>query len=112
VLEAFASGVPVVATAADAVREVAGDAALLVPVAEVGELRAAVRRVLDEPSSPRHCGRAASRVRAVPLEPRRRRDDRGYEESRPAVASYLTAAGTRATDAVRRCAHRSECRSA
>ena len=49
VVEAFASGVPVVATAADAVREVAGDAALLVPVAEVGELRAALRRVLDEP---------------------------------------------------------------
>ena len=49
VVEAFASGLPVVATAAEAVREVAGDAALLVPVDEVGELRAALRRVLDEP---------------------------------------------------------------
>lgn len=48
VVEAFASGVPVVATAADAVREVAGDAALLVPVDEVGALASAVRRVLHE----------------------------------------------------------------
>ncbi|HEY8515174.1 MAG TPA: glycosyltransferase family 1 protein [Candidatus Binatia bacterium] len=48
VVEAFACGTPVVATAADAVREVAGDAALLVPVAEIGELRQAVRRVLND----------------------------------------------------------------
>jgi alpha-1,3-rhamnosyl/mannosyltransferase len=48
VLEAFASGVPVVATAAEAVRELAGDAALLVPVEEVGALYDAVRRVLDD----------------------------------------------------------------
>ncbi|MEW6270866.1 MAG: glycosyltransferase family 1 protein [Thermodesulfobacteriota bacterium] len=48
VVEAFASGTPVVSTAADAVREVAGDAALLVPVAEIGALRDAVRRVLAD----------------------------------------------------------------
>jgi glycosyltransferase involved in cell wall biosynthesis len=48
VIEGFASGTPVVSTAADAVREVAGDAALLVPVAEIGELREAVRRVLAD----------------------------------------------------------------
>jgi glycosyltransferase involved in cell wall biosynthesis len=64
VVEAFASGVPVVATAADAVREVASDAALLVPVAEVGALRDAVRRVLDEPELAASL-RAAGLVRAA-----------------------------------------------
>lgn len=50
VVEAFASGVPVVATGADALREVAGDAALLVPVDEVAALAGAVRRVLADPA--------------------------------------------------------------
>lgn len=48
VVEAFACGVPVVSTAADAVREVAGDAALLVGVDEVGALHDALRRVLRD----------------------------------------------------------------
>ncbi len=50
VVEAFASGVPVVATAADALCEVAGDAALFVPVEEVAALAGAVRRVLTDPA--------------------------------------------------------------
>jgi glycosyltransferase involved in cell wall biosynthesis len=48
VVEAFASGVPVVATAAPAIGEVAADAALLVPVDEVFALRDAVARVLRD----------------------------------------------------------------
>ena len=48
VLEAFACGVPVVATAADAVVEVAGDAALLVPVAEPDALGPALARVVGD----------------------------------------------------------------
>lgn len=48
VLEAFACGVPVVATAADAVAEVAGDAALLVPVDAPASLADAVRGVLGD----------------------------------------------------------------
>ncbi|MBU6284000.1 glycosyltransferase family 4 protein, partial [bacterium] len=50
VVEAFASGVPVVATAAPAIVEVAGGAALLVPVERPRDLADAVRRVLREPS--------------------------------------------------------------
>jgi glycosyltransferase involved in cell wall biosynthesis len=48
VLEAFACGVPVVSTAADAVAEVAGDAALLVPVGEPEALAPALARVLRD----------------------------------------------------------------
>jgi glycosyltransferase involved in cell wall biosynthesis len=48
VLEAFGCGVPVVATAADAIAEVAGDAALLVPVDEPDALGPALARVLGE----------------------------------------------------------------
>lgn len=48
VLEAFACGVPVVSTAADAVSEVAADAALLVDVEQVGALHDALRRVLHD----------------------------------------------------------------
>ena len=50
VLEAFACGVPVVATAADAVAEVAGDAALLVPADAPDALGPALARVLGDPS--------------------------------------------------------------
>ncbi len=50
VLEAFACGVPVVATAADAVVEVAGDAAVLVPVDAPDALGPALARVLGDPS--------------------------------------------------------------
>jgi glycosyltransferase involved in cell wall biosynthesis len=48
VLEAFACGAPVVATAADALVEVAGDAALLVPVDAPEELAPAIARVLGD----------------------------------------------------------------
>lgn len=64
VLEAFACGVPVVATAADAVREVAADAALLVGVDEVGALQDALRRVLSDEDLARDLG-AAGRARAA-----------------------------------------------
>ena len=50
VVEAFACGVPVVATAAPAIAEVAADAAVLVPVDEVTALADAVRKVLADPS--------------------------------------------------------------
>ncbi len=50
VVEAFACGIPVVATAAPAIVEVAGDAAHLVPVDRVTALRDAVREVLDDPA--------------------------------------------------------------
>ena len=47
-LEAMAAGVPVVATAAGAIPEVVGDAALLVPVGDTDALAAALVRVLDD----------------------------------------------------------------
>lgn len=50
VLEAFACGVPVVASAADAVAEVAGDAALLVPLDAPDALAPALARVLGDRS--------------------------------------------------------------
>ena len=46
VVEAFASGVPVVATAAPAILEVAGDAARLVPVDQLDALPDALREVI------------------------------------------------------------------
>jgi glycosyltransferase involved in cell wall biosynthesis len=50
VVEAFACGVPVVATAAPAIAEVAADAAVLVPVDEVRALADGVRKVLADPA--------------------------------------------------------------
>jgi len=50
-LEAMAAGTPVVATAAGAVPEVIGDAALLVPVGDVDALAAAITKVLDDEST-------------------------------------------------------------
>lgn len=49
VLEAMARGCPVVTTDATALPEVAGEAALAVPVGRPGALAAAVARILDEP---------------------------------------------------------------
>lgn len=46
-LQAMAAGVPVVATAAGAVPEVAGDGALLVPTGDADALASAMARVLD-----------------------------------------------------------------
>lgn len=48
VLEAFAAPAPVVASDLPAVREVAGDAALLVAPGDVGSLASAISRVLDD----------------------------------------------------------------
>jgi alpha-1,3-rhamnosyl/mannosyltransferase len=50
VVEAFACGTPVVATAAPAVAEVAGDGALLVPVSEPAALAPALRDLLASPA--------------------------------------------------------------
>src|SRR5690606_37389199 len=47
-LEAMTVGVPVVATASGAVREVVGDAALLVPVDDEDALAAALVRIVDD----------------------------------------------------------------
>ncbi len=48
--EAFAAGVPVVATAVGGVPEAAGDAALLVPPGDAEALAAALERLRDEPA--------------------------------------------------------------
>ena len=50
VLEAMAAGCPVVASDIPAVREVAGDAAVLVPPADTGAWAEALSRVLESPS--------------------------------------------------------------
>ena len=50
VLEAMAAGAPVVASDIPAVREVAGDAAVLVPPADTGAWAEALSRVLESPS--------------------------------------------------------------
>jgi glycosyltransferase involved in cell wall biosynthesis len=50
VLEAMVAGAPVVASDIPAVREVAGDAAVLVPPADTGAWAEAVSRVLESPS--------------------------------------------------------------
>lgn len=64
VLEAMASGVPVVASTAEALREVGGEAALYAPAEDVGALAAAVERALeDEPTRDRL--RAAGLARAA-----------------------------------------------
>jgi glycosyltransferase involved in cell wall biosynthesis len=49
IVEAFASGTPVVATRAGSIEEVAGDAALLVSTGDVEELAAAIERLLSDP---------------------------------------------------------------
>jgi glycosyltransferase involved in cell wall biosynthesis len=49
VLEAMASGTPVVTTTASSLPEVAGDAALLVDPGDIEQLAAAMNRCLDEP---------------------------------------------------------------
>jgi glycosyltransferase involved in cell wall biosynthesis len=61
VLEAMASGAPVVASNATSIPEVAGDAALLCDPRDVGALAEAVVRVLDEPG-------LAERMRVAGLE--------------------------------------------
>jgi glycosyltransferase involved in cell wall biosynthesis len=62
VLEAMAAGLPVVASDADAVREVAGDAALIVPARSPDAWARAVGRVLTDP---RLAGDLRRRARAV-----------------------------------------------
>jgi glycosyltransferase involved in cell wall biosynthesis len=64
VLEAMACGTPVIAAAIPALREVAGEAALLVPPAELPPLREALERVLTEEACARELA-AAGRRRAA-----------------------------------------------
>lgn len=59
--EAMALGRPIVASNLEGNREVLGDAGLLVPVGDAGELAAAVIRVLAEPSLRGGLGRRAGR---------------------------------------------------
>ncbi len=49
-LEALASGTPLVTTSGSALEEIVGDAALLVPPADVDALARALTRVLDDPA--------------------------------------------------------------
>jgi len=48
ILEAMACGIPVVASTADALREVGGDAALYAPPRDPGELARQIERALDD----------------------------------------------------------------
>jgi glycosyltransferase involved in cell wall biosynthesis len=48
-VEAMATGIPLVVNETGALPEVVGDGALLVPPGDVGALRAALRRLIDEP---------------------------------------------------------------
>lgn len=67
--EAFAAGVPVVATDVGGVREAVGDAALLIPPADADAAAAAVRRVHSEPELRRALVEAGTaRVREHTLE--------------------------------------------
>ena len=68
-LEAMAAGVPVVASAAGAIPEVVGDAAMLVPPGDPDALRAALRSVLLDPAvAAGLVARGAARARAFPPE--------------------------------------------
>lgn len=67
--EAFAAGIPVVATDVGGVREAAGDAALLIPPGDAAAAVAAVERVRAEPELRRRLVEAgAARVREHTLE--------------------------------------------
>jgi glycosyltransferase involved in cell wall biosynthesis len=66
IVEAFASGTPVVATRAGSVEEVAGDAALLVSARDVGELADAIELLLSD-ARLRESLRAAGLQRASAL---------------------------------------------
>jgi glycosyltransferase involved in cell wall biosynthesis len=68
-LEAFAAGTPVVATAVGGVPEAAGDAALLIPPGDPDAASAALRRLADEPNLRRELvARGVERVRGRTLE--------------------------------------------
>jgi glycosyltransferase involved in cell wall biosynthesis len=64
VLEAMAAGLPVVASDAEAVREVAGGAALIVPAREPRDWVRALDRVLSDPREARDLTRRARDVAA------------------------------------------------
>jgi glycosyltransferase involved in cell wall biosynthesis len=49
IIEAFAAGLPVVATDVGGIREAAGDACLLIPSGDVEAAVSAIRRVVDDP---------------------------------------------------------------
>jgi glycosyltransferase involved in cell wall biosynthesis len=68
-LEAFAAGTPVVATAVGGVPEAAGDAALLIPPGDPDAASAALRRLANEPELRRELvARGVERVRGRTLE--------------------------------------------
>jgi glycosyltransferase involved in cell wall biosynthesis len=68
-LEAFAAGTPVVATAVGGVPEAAGDAALLIPPGDPDAASAALRRLANEPDLRRELvARGVERVRGRTLE--------------------------------------------
>jgi glycosyltransferase involved in cell wall biosynthesis len=68
-LEAFAAGTPVVATAVGGVPEAAGDAALLIPPGDADAAAAALKRLEDEPELRRDLvRRGIERVRGRTLE--------------------------------------------
>ncbi|HET9692292.1 MAG TPA: glycosyltransferase family 1 protein [Acidimicrobiales bacterium] len=83
-LEAMARGVPVVATAAGAVPEVVGDAALVVPVGDVGALAAALATVVDDDGV---------RARLAAAGPRRAARFTWDDAAAAMVAVYRRAAG-------------------
>jgi glycosyltransferase involved in cell wall biosynthesis len=68
-LEAFAAGIPVVATAVGGVPDAAGDAALLIPPGDAEAAAAALTRLADEPELRRELvERGIERVRGRTLE--------------------------------------------
>jgi glycosyltransferase involved in cell wall biosynthesis len=80
-LEAFAAGLPVVATAVGGVEEVAGDAALLVPAGDADAAAAALERLAADPALRKELVEAGlERVR-----------DRTLEAQCAAVARFLAA---------------------
>jgi glycosyltransferase involved in cell wall biosynthesis len=62
VLEAMACGIPVVASGAEALRELAGEAALIVDPLDVGAIAEGLRRIVQDGAL-----RAALRVRGLNL---------------------------------------------
>jgi len=90
-LEAFAAGIPIVATAVGGVAEAVGDAALLIPPGDPEAAAAALRRLAEDPElRARLVERGLERIRERTLEAESRR-----------VASFLAGAGVPGTPSSR-----------